>query len=188
MDTSDNQLLITQSDLNDISHTRSFFDAAMDKFGQVDVLINNAAVSPLAPLDELTPEQFETTTNVNIRSPFYLMQMAWKQMKQQSRGVIVNLSSLAAIDPFPGFNIYGASKAWLDLMTHALAAEGEPFGIRVYSIRCGAVETPMLRGLFPDFPAEQCVSPNDVAQKIFSCVQQPDSHTSGDKITVANQT
>ena len=61
----------------------------------------------------------------------------------------------------------------MDLMTHALAGEGEEFGIRICSIRPGAVETPMLRGLFPEFPADQCVQPSDIAQKIWGCVKRP---------------
>lgn len=181
------QYSVRRVDLDDVRQTRTFFEQAIENFGQIDVLINNAAVSPLAPIDELTIEQFESSININIRSPFYLMQLAWNSMRQQGRGVIVNLSSLAAIDPFPGFSIYGASKAWLDIMTHSLAGEGQPHGIRVYSLRCGAVETPMLRSLFPDFPAEQCVSPETVADKILACVEQPDLHQSGEKIVVANQ-
>ena len=72
-------------------------------------------------------------------------------------------------------------------MTHALAGEGEPHGIQVFSIRCGAVETPMLRGLFPDFPADQCVSPEAVAEKILSYVENPTDHQSGEKFILASQ-
>ena len=180
-------LLILQADLEEMEQTKNWFEQVKSHFGRIDVLVNNAAVSPLAPLNEISSEVFETTLNVNIRTPFYLTQWAWEQMKGQGSGVVVNISSLSAIDPFPGFSIYGASKAWLDIMTHALAGEGEPHSIRVYSIRCGAVETPMLRNLFPDFPAEQCVSPEAVAAKIIACVEQPDQHPSGEKFVVANQ-
>ena len=180
--------LVSAVDLNDVNQTKAFYESVVQKYGRLDVLVNNAAVSPLSPIEEITSESFETALNVNIRSPFYLMQMVWHEMKEQGSGTIVNISSLAAVDPFPGFSIYGASKAWLDIMTHALAAEGRPHGIRVYSIRCGAVETPMLRSLFPDFPADQCVSPISVAQKILECVEKPDHHQSGEKYVIANQT
>ena len=73
-------------------------------------------------------------------------------MRRQSGGTIVNISSMAAVDPFPGFSVYGATKAWVELFTKAIAEEGRADGILAFSLRLGAVETPMLRGLFPDFP------------------------------------
>ncbi len=157
------------------------------EFGRIDVLVNNAGVAPLAPLDTLTDEQLDQTINVNMRSVFKLTQAVWPLMKQQNNGVVVNLSSLASIDPFPGFSLYGASKAWIDTFTLALGGEGKEFGIRTYSIRPGAVETPMLRGLFPDFPAEQTVSPQDIADKIWQCVSMPETHESGQAFAVTNQ-
>ena len=108
-------------------------------------------------------------------------------MLGQGGGVIVNVSSLAAVDPFPGFSLYGASKAWMDLLTVALATEGSEKGIRVCSIRPGAVETPMLRSLFPDFPTEQCVSPEAVAERIWGCVSDPQNYESGKAYEVTNQ-
>ena len=67
------------------------------------------------------------------------------------------------------------------------AAEGEASGIRVYSIRPGAVETPMLRGLFPDFPADQCVQPEEVARFILRCVHEPEQVETGKPHHVTNQ-
>jgi NAD(P)-dependent dehydrogenase (short-subunit alcohol dehydrogenase family) len=162
-------------------------DRAMGKFGRIDVLVNNAAFAALAPFDELSAEQFETTINVNHRAIFYLTQKVWPQMVAQGEGVIVNVSSLAAVDPFPGFSIYGAGKAWVDLLTHALADEGREHGVRVYSIRPGAVETPMLRGLFPDFPADQAVSADDVAAMIWYVSADESLKNSGQAFEVSNQ-
>ncbi|MEL7498070.1 MAG: SDR family oxidoreductase [Planctomycetota bacterium] len=174
-------------DLADTNKAVDFVNAAADHFGRVDVLVNNAALAPLMPFDEVTESSFEAITNVNLRSVFYLTQAAWKQMKQQKVGVIVNVSSMAAVGPFPGFSLYGASKAWIELLTQALASEGTDHGIRLYAIRPGAVETPLLRGLFPDFPAEQCVSSDTIAQQILKCVDDPENYTSGDVIPMTNQ-
>jgi NAD(P)-dependent dehydrogenase (short-subunit alcohol dehydrogenase family) len=177
-----------QVDLNDPIRAREFGNAVIAAWGRIDVLVNNAGFAPLAAFDEIDPAIFETTLNVNLRSVFHLTQVVWKQMLGQGSGVIVNISSQAAVDPFPGFSVYGASKAWLDLMTIALAAEGSSSGIRVFSIRPGAVETPMLRNLFPDFPAQQCVSPGEVAEKIWGCVSEPENYESGTAYDVTNQT
>ena len=179
------------ADLNDVEQARQFVSQTLEKFGSVDVLVNNAAAGPLAPFADLTAEDFESTVNINIRSLFYITQTVWAEMKraaqstgQQGRGVIVNVSSMAAVDPFPGFSIYGASKAWLELLTTALADEGSESGIRVCAVRPGAVETPMLRSLFPDFPADQCVSPEQIANTIWNCVTNPAQYPSGKVVEV----
>ena len=176
-----------QRDMADPQDAVSLHDAVLERFGTVDVLVNNASSAPQGSFETMSAETFETMVNTNIRSVFYLTQSVWRSMLKQGRGVIVNISSLAAVDPFPGFSLYGSSKAWLDILTHVLAAEGQSSDIRVYSIRPGAVETPMLRGLFPDFPAEQCVQPAEVAHMIWRCVNEPDQLETGTPHHVTNQ-
>ena len=175
------------ADLQTPQSMAAFAESANDFLGHVDVLVNNAALAPLEKFESVTAEQFESLVNVNVRSNFYLTQAIWRRMINGAGGTIVNISSLAAIDPFPGFSLYGASKAWLDLMTLALATEGKEHKIRVCSIRPGAVETPLLRGLFPDFPADQCVSPEQVAQMAWGCVEDPQKYPSGQCFPVTNQ-
>ena len=105
-------------------------------------------------------------------------------MRQQRSGVIVNISSVASVDPFPGFSIYGACKAWVNLFTKALAAEGKPLGIRAYAIAPGAVETSMLRSAFPDFPADHTLRPDDIAAAIEAVCDDRLAHSSGQTIFV----
>ena len=104
-------------------------------------------------------------------------------MAKAKQGIVVNISSMAAIDPFTGFSLYGASKGWIETWTKALADEGQRKGIRVYGIRPGAVETPMLRRLFPDYPAQQCVAPTEIAEAIFDLAIHQ-SHPPGTILTV----
>ena len=183
------------SDMNDVEQAKSLGRQVLDHFGHIDVLVNNAATAPLAAFEDLSAETFEAAINTNVRSVFYLTQIVWREMKrraanqmetEQGGGVIVNISSLAAVNPFPGFSLYGACKAWLDLMTLALAAEGKESGLRVCSIRPGAVETPMLRGLFPDYPENQCVTPDEIAVAVWGCVSQPDKFPSGEAFAITN--
>jgi NAD(P)-dependent dehydrogenase (short-subunit alcohol dehydrogenase family) len=181
------ECLALQSNLTDVRQARSVAEQTIERFGRVDVLVNNAATSPLSAFHEITEETFEAAINTNIRSLFYVTQIVWKQMLEQGGGVVVNISSLSAVDPFPGFSLYGACKAWMDLMTHALAGEGKETGLRVCSIRPGAVETPMLRGLFPDFPAEQCVQPADIAEAVWGCVDDEEDFPSGMAFEVTKQ-
>ena len=183
----DVRCLAMTADLTDAEQARKFAKNSIDQFKRVDVFVNNASMAPLASFEEITEETFEATINIALRSLFYATQIVWKQMKSQGNGVVVNISSLSAVDPFPGFSLYGACKAWLDLMTHALAGEGKEHGLRVCSIRPGAVETPMLRGLFPDFPADQCVAPEAIASVVWGCINEPSAYPSGQAFPVTNQ-
>ena len=91
-------------------------------------------------------------------------------MKQQKEGgVIVNISSLAARDPFPGYAVYGASKAAVNSLTESLAKAGRKANIRVFSVCPGYVETALMRTSFPDVPADACLSPADVAEVVAWC-------------------
>ncbi|MBK9120857.1 MAG: SDR family oxidoreductase [Phycisphaerales bacterium] len=141
---------------------------AQEIFGRIDVLVNNAGKAPLAPVAQLDPAEFESTLALNLGGVFHTAQAAWPGMQAQGGGVIVNVSSVASVDPFPGFAVYGATKAWVNLFSQALAAEGKPHGIRVYSVAPGAVETGLLRATFPDLPAEHCLRPEAVAAAIVA--------------------
>lgn len=155
--------------------------------GRVDVLVNNAAIASVAPVDQISDELIDQMIDVNVRGVYRMTRAVWPTMQQQQHGVIVNISSLAALDPFPGFSLYGATKAWLELLTSALAGEGREHGIRVYGVRPGVVETPLLRGLFPEFPAEQTVSAEHVADMVWLVCQNEMVHSSGQIIQLTRQ-
>lgn len=146
-------------------------EAALAVEGTVDILINAAGVAPCMPVDVWSVDEFRRMMDVNVTAVFDMCRLVWPVMKKQGGGVMVNISSVAAIDPFPGLGAYGASKAWVNIWTKALAEEGRPFGIRTYAVGPGAVETEMLRGAFPDFPAEQCMSTEEIADVIVGCTR-----------------
>ncbi|QEG24104.1 SDR family oxidoreductase [Mariniblastus fucicola] len=178
-------VLAISGDIGLVETRRRLVESTLTKFGRIDVLVNNAGAAPLGDFESIDESTFETVVSTNIRAVFSLTQMVWPTLKKQQRGSIVNISSMAAVDPFPGFSIYGASKAWLETFTKAIAAEGVDDAIRVCCVRPGAVETDLLRGLFPGFPADQCVRPDDIANKIWSCVADPVGHPSGEAFTVS---
>ncbi len=181
------ECMATQVDLSDVDQARAYVSETMREFGGVDVLVNNASIAPLATFETISPDVFEAMINVSIRSLFYMTQMVWAEMREKGSGVVVNISSLSAVDPFPGLGLYGACKAWMDMITHSLAAEGKDLGLRICSIRPGAVETPLLRSLFPDFPEDQCVQPEDIANAVWGCVDNPGNYPSGGFFPVTKQ-
>ncbi len=128
---------------------------------------------------------FETIHAVNVKSVYMACREVWPIMQKQGGGVIVNISSVASVDPFPGFSAYGASKAWVNTWTKALAAEGQDAGIRVYAVAPAAVETRMLRSAFPDFPADQTLPPSDIADVVFAAAGPNGEYENGQTVFVS---
>jgi NAD(P)-dependent dehydrogenase (short-subunit alcohol dehydrogenase family) len=172
------------ADVGDDAQARGMIAEAHAAAGRLDVLVNNAGVAPLAPLEQMTASAFDEVMRVNVAGVFHATQAAWPIFRGQQGGVVVSVSSLAAIDPFPGFAVYGASKAWVNLFTRAIAAEGKPHGIRAYAVAPGAVETTMLRARFPTFPAEQTLAPDDVAGVIETLCDPRLAPASGETVYV----
>lgn len=162
----------------------SLIDFAQSQFGSVDVLVNNAGVAPTAPIGDLDENLFRTVIAVNVDAVYRTCRAVWPVMARQGEGVILNISSIAAFDPFPGFAAYGAAKAWVNAWTRALAEEGRPLGIRVLAVAPGAVETRMLRDAFPDFPRDQTLNPEDIAEAVFALAQPACRHITGQTIVV----
>lgn len=155
--------------------------------GRVDVLFNNAGYPPCDEIARITRVQFDQAIAVNVAATFEGTQAAWPIMAEQGGGTIVNMSSMAAVDPFEGFSVYAGCKAWVEAFSKAVAAEGQPSKIRVVCVRPGAVETPMLRGLFPQFPADQVVAPDQVANVVFElCDAQASTPTEPVNVVVGD--
>jgi len=171
------------TDVTDSAQVSRLIGRTREEFGQLDALINNAGLAPLSPVASMPDELFNQVNAVNINAVFYTCRAAWQDLAA-ARGTIVNISSLAAFDPFPGFAVYGASKAWVNLFTRALAAEGKPLGIKAFAVAPGAVETHMLRAAFPNFPAGQTLDPDHVAGVVELLLDERSRHASGETIVV----
>lgn len=171
-------------DLREMGAGKELIAFAVSKFGRVDALVNNAGVAPLSPIDEMTDAEFLEVQQVNVQAMFACTRAVWPLMRAQKSGVILNTSSVSAVDPFPGFAVYGASKAWVNTFTLALGAEGAPLGIRTYSVAPGAVETALLRSRFPDFPAEQALSADELAVVFEELYDEKDGRRSGQTVVV----
>lgn len=180
----DDRLLSQTVDVGNLGQVLEFIRGIEQRWGRIDIVVNNAAVAPLADFPNTTSADFQSVVNINLAGPWNVAQAVWPGMASRRRGVIVNVSSLAALDPFRGFSLYGASKAWLETWTRALSAEGAEVGIRVVGVRPGAVETPLLRGLFPDYPTDQCVTAEAVAEVLVN-LATTNEQPSGSIITVA---
>jgi 3-oxoacyl-[acyl-carrier protein] reductase len=177
-------ILAMQLDLADPDAARHLVASAIERFGRVDVLVNNAGAAPKGSVEQLTDEDVHTALAVNCEAVFQATRAAWATLRAQGGGLIVNISSLASVDPFPGFSVYGACKAWVNLFTKAIGDEGRQYSIRAFALALGAVETRLLRAVLPDFPADQALPPEAVAELILSLTTDPLRHASGQTLFV----
>jgi len=175
---------VRATDVGEASDVDALISETVKHHGRVDILVNNAGVGHLCMMEELTPSVFESIMRVNVNAVYYACRAVWPVMRDGGGGAIINISSAASVDPFPGFAAYGAAKAWVNLWSRALADEGRPHGIRVFSVAPGAVETQMLRGAFPDFPSHQTLQPSDVADVVHTVAEPACRYASGQTVFV----
>ncbi|MGO4749306.1 SDR family NAD(P)-dependent oxidoreductase, partial [Streptomyces sp. 2MCAF27] len=120
------------ADLRDAQAVRRFArDALTQGGGRVDVLVNNAGIYPFGPTADTEESLFDTVYALNVKAPFYLVAELAPPMADRGDGSIVNVSTMAAVLGFEGMALYGSSKAALNLLTKAWAAEYGPRGVRV---------------------------------------------------------
>ena len=144
---------LVDGDIGDPSTAAKIVDAAVSKFGRIDVLINNAGVLIAKPFTEYTTEDFNTLVSTTLAGFLYLSQLAVKQMLRQKSGNIINVSTTLVDQPIAGL---GAAlqimlKGGLNAVTRALAIEYAKECIRVNTISAGVINTPMHKPETHDF-------------------------------------
>jgi len=120
-------------------------DRTVERFGGIDILVNNAANALALPFGEITPEGWEKSLNVNLRGPVFLIQFALPYLERSEHASIINMSSVGAYMFSAYTHMYSAGKAGLLASTRALAAELAPKKIRINAIAPGTIDTDMVR-------------------------------------------
>lgn len=141
-----------QADIGRREQFGRLFEEAADRYGRVDILINNAAVAILTPIAEATEQQIETVLNVNVKGTLFGCQLAAHRLVDGGR--IINISSSTTGLALPGYGIYDMTKGAIEQLTRILARELGTRGITVNAVSPGATETETYRqGKDPDFVA-----------------------------------
>src|SRR6266516_3054058 len=136
------------SDLRDASTTRQVAKRALELGkGHVDILINSAGVFPFGPTHEMTEELFESVYSLNVKAPYFLVAELAPLMAKRGKGAIVNVSTMVADYGAPGMSLYGSSKAAINLLTKAWAAEYGPSGVRVNAVSPGPTRTALMEAV-----------------------------------------
>ncbi|WP_407411057.1 SDR family NAD(P)-dependent oxidoreductase [Methanobrevibacter sp.] len=136
--------LFVQADSTISEDLHKIFDVTMEKFGKIDVLVNNAGRSVTAPVEDTALDDFDKIMDLNIRSYYEACQIVIPIMKEQGFGNIINTASIGGLHGIANTSAYCASKGAVRLFTKSLAAELAPLGIRANSICPGGIMTEML--------------------------------------------
>ena len=139
-------------DLHEPGAAKAVVARTVDKFGDLDALVNNAAVIKVLPLAEYTTKILDEHWAVNIRAPFLLIQAALPHL-QKHGGAVVNISSSSGTLLRPGQSVYGMTKAALEYITRSLAGELAPHKIRINALALGPVDTPIHKTWATDLEA-----------------------------------
>jgi NAD(P)-dependent dehydrogenase (short-subunit alcohol dehydrogenase family) len=153
-------------DVADPQHAELLVATALEHFGRIDVLINNASElgpSPMPALQELPTQDFERILQVNLVAPLKLIQLVLPGMRSRGEGLIVNVTSDAGVQAYPTWGGYGASKAGLEHLSRVLAAELEGTGVRVEVVDPGDMNTAMHRAAEPGVDLAYLPGPEKVA-------------------------
>jgi NAD(P)-dependent dehydrogenase (short-subunit alcohol dehydrogenase family) len=160
-----------QADMKDDQAVQHAVDAAVARFGGLDILINNAGVGIFADVAEMTPEQWGEVIGTNLAGVFYACHAAIPHLRKR-KGFIVNISSLAGKNPFAGAAAYCASKAGLNAFSEALMQEVRYDDIRVSYVMPGSVSTAFSSGDATK-GEDWKTSPEEVAEVVLNLLHHP---------------
>lgn len=132
------------TDVTKLADVQKLVDTAVETYGRIDVLINNAGLMPLSPLERLKVEEWDMMIDVNLKGVLYGVAAALPHMQKQGSGHIINLSSVAGHKIFAGSAVYSATKSAVRVVSEGLRQEMAPHNIRVTIISPGAVKTELL--------------------------------------------
>jgi len=180
------------SDLHDASSAREVARrAVVVGNGHVDILINNAGIFPFGPTHETTEEVFESVYSLNVKVPYFLVAELAPLMAKRGKGAIVNVSTMVADYGVAGMSLYGSSKAALNLLTKAWAAEYGPSGVRVNAVSPGPTRTEgteamgeALEQLAAQAPASRPATADEIAEAIVFLATDRASFIHGTKLAV----
>lgn len=183
-------VLALQADLTQSGRCQQVVDATMERFGRLDVIVNNAGLVEMTPVDAFDAEAYRAILDINLLVPGDLLAAALQHLQPGSS--VINISSINAVLPPKAASIFGASKAALNLWTRAMAKELGPKGIRVNAVSPGAIniaDKPRpddLKALFlKDTALGRLGVPEDVAGVVRFLASEDASFVTGENISVS---
>jgi NADP-dependent 3-hydroxy acid dehydrogenase YdfG len=174
--------LAVTTNVTDCDQVKRLVDTAVQTFGRIDVMINNAGLMPQALLERLKIDEWSRMIDVNLKGVLYGIAAALPHMKQQKSGHFINVSSVAGHRVGPGFAVYAATKHAVRALSEGLRQEVKPYNIRTTVISPGAVATELPNSVSdPDaaarirkFYAEVAIPADSFARAVAFAIGQPE--------------
>lgn len=181
------------ADVSNYEQCEKMVDAVKERFGGLDVLVNNAGITKDGLMARMSEEQYDAVINVNQKSVFNMMKLAGKIMMKQRSGKIVNLASVAGLYGNPGQVNYAASKAAIIGMTKTVAKELGSRGVNVNAVAPGFIKTPMTDALTEDqrnamlglIAMKRYGLPEEIAGVVSFLVSKDASYVTGQVIEIS---
>lgn len=173
------------ADIADKEATYRITGQAAALVGPIDVLVNNASTLgpvPLRLLLDTDCEDLQRTLEVNVLGPFRLSKALLGAMVLRESGLVVNVSSDAAVEAYPRWGAYSASKAAFDHLMRVWAAELEATGVRVVGVDPGEMDTRMHADAVPDADRNTLASPVAIARRVATLIARPELYVSGTRV------
>jgi len=182
------EIVIESVDISRAEPCRRLIESVGSRLGRIDALANVAGAAPRLSIESITQDIWQRCVDTNLSAVVHLTAAAWPIFRRQGGATIVNVSSLASVDPFPGFSIYASAKAGVNMFTRCTAREGAEIGVRAVAVATGAIETPMLRELFDEsvIPKAMTLSAMEVAGVIRDCITGRREFEPGETIVLAS--
>ncbi len=172
-----NSCEVFELDVRSVASITSCFDAIVQKFGVIDVLVNNAGMGNPIPAEHITEYDWDWMMDLNLKGTFFCCQSAGKVMLHQGHGRIINMSSQASVVAIPGESVYCASKGGVNMLTKTLAIEWSGRGVTVNAIGPTYIYTPgtaerldnpeFLAGVLANIPRGRVGTIEDVAGAVM---------------------
>lgn len=159
--------LFSAANMLNPSEIEEMIKKAEEKFGVIDVLVNNAGIQYVSPIEDFPVEKWNAIIGINLTSAFHTSRLVWKKMKAQNFGRIINIASAHGLVASEFKSAYIASKHGIVGLTKTLALEGAPYGITANSICPGYVKTPLVEKQIADQAKAHGMPEDEVVKKVM---------------------
>lgn len=188
------QVEFVQGDVSQEATARAAVEATVKRFGRLDVLFNNAGATATSPIDTLTVEEWDHTAAVNARGVFLFTKYASAVMKEQHKGSIINMASIAGVTGGTTSADYAAAKAGVIGFTRYIGRQLAPFGIRVNALAPGTTESELMRSVWSgerlkqkvaSIPLGRMAQPEEIADVVLFLASDMSSYICSETICVS---